>query len=78
MVVLDHPNPFLAAVLRRLAPRASSGGCPASSGPIRLVEFNSRRPFHPGRLHACLDLLLDGVIRTRGRPDWPARAARGF
>lgn len=36
-------------------------------GPITLVEFNSRRPFHPGRLHACLDLLLDGVIRSRGR-----------
>jgi G3E family GTPase len=38
-----------------------------SQGPIALVEFNSRRPFHPHRLHACLDLLLDGVIRTRGR-----------
>lgn len=38
-----------------------------SRGPIALVEFNSRRPFHPQRLHACLDLLLDGVIRTRGR-----------
>jgi G3E family GTPase len=38
-----------------------------SQGPINLVEFNARRPFHPQRLHACLDLLLDGVIRTRGR-----------
>ncbi|HUO36419.1 MAG TPA: GTP-binding protein [Mycobacterium sp.] len=38
-----------------------------SRGPITLVEFNSRRPFHPQRLHACVDLLLDGVIRTRGR-----------
>jgi G3E family GTPase len=38
-----------------------------SRGPINLVEFNSRRPFHPQRLHACVDLLLDGVIRTRGR-----------
>lgn len=36
-------------------------------GPVTLVEFNSRRPFHPHRLHACLDLLLEGVIRTRGR-----------
>jgi G3E family GTPase len=36
-------------------------------GPITLVEFNSRRPFHPHRLHACLDLLLDGVVRARGR-----------
>jgi G3E family GTPase len=38
-----------------------------SRGPITFVEFNSRRPFHPQRLHACVDLLLDGVIRTRGR-----------
>ncbi len=38
-----------------------------SRGPINLVEFDARRPFHPQRLHACLDLLLDGVIRTRGR-----------
>ena len=38
-----------------------------AQGPITLVEFNSRRPFHPHRLHAGLDLLLDGVIRTRGR-----------
>ncbi|MEY8018403.1 ribosome hibernation factor-recruiting GTPase MRF [Mycobacterium servetii] len=38
-----------------------------SRGPISLVEFNARRPFHPHRLHACVDLLLEGVIRTRGR-----------
>ncbi|MGZ4528094.1 MAG: ribosome hibernation factor-recruiting GTPase MRF [Mycobacterium sp.] len=38
-----------------------------SQGPIGLVEFNARRPFHPQRLHAGLDPLLDGVIRTRGR-----------
>lgn len=38
-----------------------------SRGPISLVEFNAKRPFHPQRLHACLDLLLEGVIRTRGR-----------
>jgi G3E family GTPase len=38
-----------------------------SRGPINLVEFNARRPLHPQRLHTCLDLLLDGVIRTRGR-----------
>jgi G3E family GTPase len=38
-----------------------------SRGPINLIEFNARRPFHPQRLHACLDLLLGGVIRTRGR-----------
>ncbi len=38
-----------------------------SRGPISLVEFNARRPFRPHRLHACVDLLLEGVIRTRGR-----------
>jgi G3E family GTPase len=38
-----------------------------SRGPINLVEFNARRPFHPHRLHDSLDLLLEGVIRTRGR-----------
>jgi G3E family GTPase len=38
-----------------------------SRGSVRLVEFNARRPFHPLRLHACLDLLLEGIIRTRGR-----------
>lgn len=38
-----------------------------SRGPIRLLPFEARRPFHPQRLHDCLDLLLDGVIRTRGR-----------
>jgi G3E family GTPase len=98
--VLNRPNPFVAAVLRRLSPRARvrvgadgiesalnnlyrdarrggsddphgpllAGEPPLDSrGPISLVDFNSRRPFHPQRLHACLDLLLDGVIRTRGR-----------
>ena len=38
-----------------------------SRGPVKLVEFTARRPFHPQRLHACLDVLLEGVIRTRGR-----------
>lgn len=38
-----------------------------SRGPVKLVEFTARRPFHPQRLHACLDVLLDGVIRTRSR-----------
>jgi G3E family GTPase len=36
-------------------------------GPVTVVEFHARRPFHPQRLHAAVDLLLDGVIRTRGR-----------
>jgi G3E family GTPase len=38
-----------------------------ADGPVKVVEFGARRPFHPGRLHDALDLLLDGVVRTRGR-----------
>jgi G3E family GTPase len=38
-----------------------------SRGVINLVEFSARRAFHPQRLHESLDVLLDGVIRTRGR-----------
>jgi G3E family GTPase len=34
---------------------------------IRLLEFTARRPFHPQRLHDAVDLLLDGVVRARGR-----------
>jgi G3E family GTPase len=100
VAVLNRPDPFVAAVLRRLSPRAriqvgAAGiehtldnlyrdarrgrsddphgallvGQPPldSRGPIKLVEFNAQRPFHPQRLHARLDLLLEGVIRTRGR-----------
>ncbi|MBU9766869.1 hypothetical protein FR943_23880 [Mycobacterium sp. TNTM28] len=36
-------------------------------GEVGIVEFTARRPFHPQRLHAAIDLLLDGVVRTRGR-----------
>ncbi|MGB8387493.1 ribosome hibernation factor-recruiting GTPase MRF [Mycobacterium sp.] len=100
VAVLNRLDPILAAVLRRLSPRARirvgaegienalgnlvrdarqgrsddphgpllAGQPPLdSAGPVKLVEFNARRPFHPQRLHACLDLLLEGVIRTRGR-----------
>jgi G3E family GTPase len=34
---------------------------------VRLLLFTARRPFHPERLHAAIDVLLDGVVRTRGR-----------
>ncbi|SMG33697.1 GTPase, G3E family [Rhodococcus rhodochrous J3] len=34
---------------------------------IRLVEFSADRPFHPERLHHAIDVLLDGVVRARGR-----------
>jgi len=100
VAVLNHTNPIVAAVLRRLSPRARisvgadgiehalnnlfrdarrgrsddpygpplAGQPPLDSrGLVKLVEFNARRPFHPQRLHACLDVLLEGVIRTRGR-----------
>ena len=36
-------------------------------GGVRLVTFTARRPFHPDRLHAAIDVLLDGVVRARGR-----------
>jgi G3E family GTPase len=39
----------------------------SADGTIRILEFTARRPFHPERLHAAVDVLLDGVIRTRGR-----------
>lgn len=34
---------------------------------IATLLFNARRPFHPERLHEAIDVLLDGVVRTRGR-----------
>ncbi len=34
---------------------------------VSLVEFTADRPFHPGRLHEALDVLLDGVVAARGR-----------
>ncbi|MCG7607292.1 ribosome hibernation factor-recruiting GTPase MRF [Mycobacterium sp. CnD-18-1] len=36
-------------------------------GEVGIVEFTARRPFHPLRLHAAIDPLLEGVVRTRGR-----------
>ncbi|RRO15772.1 cobalamin biosynthesis protein CobW [Saccharopolyspora rhizosphaerae] len=34
---------------------------------VSAVLFEERRPFHPKRLHEAIDLLLEGVVRTRGR-----------
>ncbi|WP_434445523.1 CobW family GTP-binding protein [Lentzea sp. E54] len=34
---------------------------------VSVVHFTERRPFHPMRLHDSIDVLLDGVVRTRGR-----------
>lgn len=53
----DHPHAPLLAGLPPLAP----------DGAIRILEFSARRPFHPVRLHAAVDTLLDGVVRARGR-----------
>lgn len=39
----------------------------APAGGVGLMEFQSRRPFHPARLHTAVDLLLEGVVRTKGR-----------
>ena len=36
-------------------------------GDVALVDFTAKRPFHPDRLHAAIDVLLDDVIRARGR-----------
>ncbi|MCV7106753.1 GTP-binding protein, partial [Mycolicibacterium chitae] len=38
-----------------------------ADGRVQIVEFGSRRPFHPQRLHDAVDVLLDGVIRAKGR-----------
>jgi G3E family GTPase len=53
----DHPHGPLLAGLPPLT----------ADGAVRILEFSARRPFHPERLHAAVDLLLDGVVRTRGR-----------
>jgi G3E family GTPase len=34
---------------------------------FELLLFSERRPFHPERFHAAVDVLLDGVVRSRGR-----------
>jgi G3E family GTPase len=39
----------------------------AADGDVALIEFGASRPFHPERLHCAIDLLLDGVVRVRGR-----------
>lgn len=49
-----------AALLRGAPPLGGDCG-------VRLVLFSARRPFHPERLHTALDVLLDGVVRARGR-----------
>ena len=55
-----RPHDVHAALLRGTPPLDGDCG-------VRLVLFSARRPFHPERLHDALDVLLDGVVRTRGR-----------
>ncbi len=73
-------NHNLEMALHHLDPRARRGadsdphepllaGQPPLSpeGDVALIEFSAQRPFHPQRLHSALDVVLDGVIRARGR-----------
>jgi G3E family GTPase len=53
----DHPHGPLLAGLPPLT----------ADGAVRILEFSARRPFRPERLHAAVDLLLEGVVRARGR-----------
>lgn len=53
----DSPH---AALLRGQPPLHAEAG-------VQITTFTARRPFHPDRLHAAIDVLLDGVVRTRGR-----------
>ncbi|TDO08897.1 G3E family GTPase [Mycobacterium sp. BK086] len=39
----------------------------AVDGEVAIIEFAAARPFHPQRFHDALDVLLTGVVRTRGR-----------
>lgn len=68
------------ALLDRVPPTARRGEIDGPHGPllrgqppleaesgVATVLFEHRRPFHPGRLHAAVDVLLDGVVRARGR-----------
>jgi G3E family GTPase len=60
----DHPH----------APLLAGQPPLGADGAVGILEFSARRPFHPKRLHAAVDLLLDGVVRTRGRV-WLANRA---
>ncbi|MGY1839536.1 MULTISPECIES: ribosome hibernation factor-recruiting GTPase MRF [unclassified Modestobacter] len=71
-----HPDELLTALPRDARRgRVSSPHDPLLAGQppldedagVGLVRFAADRPFHPERLHEALDVLLDGVVRTRGR-----------
>ncbi|SDN40162.1 GTPase, G3E family [Allokutzneria albata] len=76
----DLPGLDLDALVAAVPPRARRGEVGDAHEPllrgqpplepdcgISVVLFDERRPFHPARLHDALDVLLDGVVRTRGR-----------
>lgn len=54
------PDDVHASLLRGSPPLEADCG-------VRLLAFSARRPFHPDRLHAAIDLLLEGIVRVRGR-----------
>ncbi|RJQ74650.1 cobalamin biosynthesis protein CobW [Pseudonocardiaceae bacterium YIM PH 21723] len=77
-VALEDARP--AALLAGVPETARRGEPDSAHGPLLrgqpplgtdagvvLRLFYARRPFHPGRLHAAFDLLLQGVVRARGR-----------
>ena len=55
-----HPDDVHAGLLRGSPPLGEDCGA-------RLLVFSARRPFHPDRLHEAIDLLLEGIVRVRGR-----------
>jgi G3E family GTPase len=55
-----RPESAHAPLLRGQPPLDPSAG-------VQLLVFTVRRPFHPERLHDAIDVLLDGVLRARGR-----------
>ena len=73
-------RPDVEALLAQVPATARRGGVDDAHAPllrgqpplgeewgVRLHEFTAARPFHPQRLHEAIDVLLDGVVRARGR-----------
>ncbi|HZE30120.1 MAG TPA: GTP-binding protein [Actinoallomurus sp.] len=57
----------LHAVHERTQPGGALPGCPDPEGPVSTLIWRSRRPFHPERLYAALEPVLDtGIVRARG------------
>ena len=54
------PEDAHAPLLRGQPPLARDAG-------VSLLHVGHRRPFHPERLHAAIDVLLRGTVRARGR-----------